>query len=295
METKIEQSILKTVLYADVFDYPLSPDQLWQFLISDNKFTKKDFEKTLSDIKKPIILSNGFYCLLGRESIIEKKIQRKKESEKKFLIAKKAARVISVIPSVLFIGISGGLSMENAEENDDIDIFIITKGNTIWLTRMLTILILKSLGKHRGRLDKKVKDKICLNMFLDEENLSLDRAKRNLYSAHEITQVRPIFSRNNTYEEFLSQNLWVRGFLPNSLPENLQIGKSSNRKKKKQNMNYFLRVIEFIVGKLQARRIKGHLTYETISDGVLAFHPFDYNKVIMSGYNKRLEKYGQKI
>lgn len=291
MEIEIRQSILKTVLYADIFDYPLSSDELWQFLISNEKIKKKDFLRTLNKVKKPIVFSNGFYHLYGRENIVKKRKEKLKENKKKFLIAKRVSRILSAIPSILLIAISGGLSMENADKNDDIDVFIITKRNTIWSTRIFIIFILKLLGKHRTRLDKKVKDKICLNMLLDEERMGLDKGKQNLYSAHEISQMKITFNRNHTHEKFILANLWVKKFIPNA------IGKTE-RKIAKEDRNIFFqlqKIIEPIVRKVQVVKIEKNKSIETISDTLLAFHPFDYDRFVMSAYNKRLKKYGQKI
>ncbi|MBI2195460.1 MAG: hypothetical protein HYU48_00225, partial [Candidatus Levybacteria bacterium] len=47
MESKIRQSILNTVLYADIFEYPLTGEQIWKYLITGEKISREDFEKVL--------------------------------------------------------------------------------------------------------------------------------------------------------------------------------------------------------------------------------------------------------
>ncbi|MEX2013186.1 MAG: hypothetical protein WD967_02175, partial [Candidatus Levyibacteriota bacterium] len=95
MESEIRQSILKTVLYSDIFDYPLTSEQIWKFLLTSKKIKRGKFEKILEDIRWPIVEKNGWYFLKGRENLLKKRCDRRKESERKFKIAKNAVRVLS--------------------------------------------------------------------------------------------------------------------------------------------------------------------------------------------------------
>ncbi len=286
MENDIRQSILKTVLYSDIFDYPLTSYQIWKYLISSRKFKRASFDSVLKNIGSPISTTRGLYFTEGKENIIKEAIKRKKESGKKFVQVYKISRIISFIPFVLFIGVSGGLSMNNAEKKDDIDIFVITKENSIWITRFLIIIILKILGKHRGRRDEKVADKICLNMLIDEKHLSFNSKKQNLYTAHEIVQMVPIFDRNKIHNKFLSKNMWVKKFLQNSIEtKNLKI------KRNYKNNNLFINLFENFAKLIQLIYLRRHRTIEAISEGWLAFHPLDYNKKIDDAYISRLKQY----
>ncbi len=287
MENSLRQSILKTVLYADIFEYPLTSSQIWRYLIASRKFKKQDFDKALKDMGKTVSSRSGLYFLGSRKKLIEKRVIRKKESGKKFSSLYKAAALLSFIPTVSLIGVSGGLSMENADKKDDIDIFVITRSNRLWTTRIFIILILKIIGKHRSRTGKKVTDKICLNMLVDEKNLSFVKRK-DLYTAHEIVQMVPVFDRNKTYARFINANSWVKEFMPNSLPE---------IKNKELSIKYRdpLFIIEFLVKEIQLWYIKKHKSIETVTDGVLAFHPLDYKQNIMEAYLARIKKYGTEI
>ncbi len=294
MENSLRQSILKTVLYADIFEYPLTSSQIWRYLIASRKFKKQDFDKVLKDMGKTVSSGSGLYFLGGRKKLIEKRVIGKKESGRKLSSLYKTAALLSLIPTVSLIGVSGGLSMENADKKDDIDIFVITRSNRLWTTRLFIILILKLTGKHRSRKDKKVADKICLNMLVDEKNLSFVKRK-DLYTAHEIVQMVPVFDRNKTYARFVNANLWVKEFMLNSLPEI----KNKELRIKKENslfiIHYSLFIIEFLVKEIQLWYIKKHKTIETVTNGVLAFHPFDYKQNIMEAYEARIKKYEAEI
>lgn len=286
MESKIRQSIIQTVLYFDIFDYPITAAQIWKYLATAGKIKRRDFEKVLSLINSPVVEKEGWYFLSGRENLIRKRLLREKESRKKLVLIYKAISVLSFIPTVLFIGVSGGVSMHNADKKDDIDIFLITKGNTIWQTRLFSVLILTILRRYRKRSDRQFTNKICLNMLIDERGLIFPKDRQDLYTAHEIIQMKPIFNRNKTYEKFTLSNSWVKEFLPNAV-----IKKSLKIRRKKNNI--VTDVIEFLARSFQFWYIKRHVSRETIKNEMLAFHPEDKKGKILKAYETRLKKYGQ--
>lgn len=284
----IKQSIIKTVLYADIFDYPLNSKQIWKYLIAEKRVNKKEFDEILKNISSPVFSFSDMYFLKGKKKLVNLKIKRRMESGKKLSVAYKIIYILSFIPCVLMIGISGGLSMENSDRKDDIDIFVVTKKNRVWLTRILFIIILKIIKKHRGRKDQAVGNKICLNMLVDEDNLSFAKNK-NIYIAHEISQLIPVFDRNNTYAKFLDENTWVKKFLPNALPE-LNY-KKIKFKKNNEFLKSFFDYLEIIVKKIQLWYINKHITIEKIDNGLLSFHPFNYSEYIIDSYENKIKKY----
>lgn len=287
MESEIEQSILKTVLYSDIFDYPLTPEQIWKYLITGRSIKRKDFGRVLKNIKEPIEEKDGWYFTSGREDLIKKRLKRRKESDRKLSIVQETAKRFFLVPTILMVGVSGGVSMRNADKNDDIDIFVVAKKNSIWLTRLFIILLLKFMGKHRARLDKKVADKICLNMLIDEKNLELPKDRQDLYTAHEVSQMKPVFNKNRTYEKFISKNKWVLDFMPNAV--------RIKNEKQQFAVNYLLFPVEFLVKEIQLWYIKRHLSRETVNSELLAFHSRDYKGKILNVYEERLKNYAQKI
>lgn len=282
-------SILKTLIYSDIFDYPLKKDEIWKFLIG-KKISKESFEKASTEL--PHVKwehRNGFYFLSGREKIVGKRIERKKVSQQKLAEAKKIIKHLSLIPTVLLIGISGGLALENAEKNDDIDLFVIASKDTLWITRLILVFLLIIMGQYRGR-GKKGSAKICLNMLIDEESLSFPKKRQDLYTAHEIIQLRPVLNRNNTYDKFLTANRrWIEKFLPNAI-ERIKNPHSAKALRGRQGPLF---IIEKLAKTLQLWYMKKHRTIETISSHFLAFHPLDYKSFVLKEYNKRLNKYDE--
>jgi len=292
---EIEKAILQTLIYSDIFSYPLSKDELWNFLIN-KKIDKKSFINQLKNLKiEKIKVRNNFYYLSGRESIVNTRIQRNKASRKKIVIAKTIIKKLSFLPTIQFIGISGALSLGNATKEDDIDLFVIASKNRLWLTRLSIIIFLLLRGSYRKRNDQEVSDKMCLNMLIDETALAFPKIRHNLYTAHEIVQLMPIFDRNDMYKKFINANEWIKDYLPNAF------SRGTKRNYTRNNAESIISVVmrsvqrssalENLAKAIQLWFIKKHITNETITDSLLAFHPNDYTKKVLKEYKKRLRIY----
>jgi hypothetical protein len=112
---------------------------------------------------------SGFYFLPGREGLVERKREFFQLSEKKFKIAKRAAWILHFIPTIKMIAICNNFYYR---PQSDIDFFIITKNNRLWLTRFLATIVLEIFGlRARGR---RTADKVCLSFYLSENHLNLE-------------------------------------------------------------------------------------------------------------------------
>lgn len=290
-----EKAIVRTLLYSDIFDYPLSEEEVWKFLISNKDINKTVFDSKIKKINSVVFRKNGFLHIEKNAAAVSKRINKFEESQIKLNLAHKIIKKLFIIPTVIFVGLSGNLSMMNAGKYDDIDLFVITRKDTVWITRLLLILCLKILGKHRKRNDKKVADKFCLNMIVDEEKLSLSKNLRSLYTSHEIAQLKPVMQRGNTYKKFINSNKWIQSYMPNAYEEI----KSQRVKEIEKNLfsdllGDFLSFAFFenLVKLFQTTLIKRNLTKEIIEDKFIALHPKDYKNIILAQYTEKISKYG---
>lgn len=188
--------MFKTLAYADIFDYPLTLEETKKWLIKGDAFV-------------PGKESPDWNYLPGRAELVRLRQRREQSSRKKLANVKKLAMVFRLIPFIKLVCITGALAMNNADKNDDIDLMVVTARNRLWLTRLITSLLLFPWLR-RGQ---KINNRLCLNLWLDESALAIK--SRNLYIAHEICQAKPIFERGNTYQKFIRANLWYKQFLPN--------------------------------------------------------------------------------
>ncbi|OGH08883.1 MAG: hypothetical protein A2152_02735 [Candidatus Levybacteria bacterium RBG_16_35_6] len=275
-----KQAVLKTLKYSDLFNCPQTEEDIKKFLIK--RIKKGDLNKVLSSPQ--ISRKSGFYFLSGRDEIVNLKKRREKESLLKIKKAGRFIKLLSKIPSVLLIGISGSVSVKNAQKNDDIDLFIITETNTLWATRFLMIILLKLCGVYRKRDEKNVKDKFCVNMFLAEDALGLSAERRNMYIAREISQLMPIFQRDKIYEKFILKNDWIGKFMPNSVSCLRKEHARLADEKRKIIGSKIIRILEKPLHSLQIKIIKRHQTKEVVAFNFVAFHPNDLSLLINKRY-----------
>lgn len=284
MDRKVIQAIIKTLCYAEVFSYPLTFPELHTYLLSSKKISKRELLFGLNKNRHLFAEKRGFLTLRGSVQLVEKRIARMKESRLKLGKAITVSGILSHIPTIQLIGISGSLSMYNAKKEDDIDLFFITSKNTLWITRFFVILVLFLLGQKRKPGSVFAQDKICPNMFIAEDALGL--TKRNIYVAHEVAQLKILYEKNYMKERFLRSNKWVLKYLPHAFSvtrNNMELNSSENK------LLGILNVIFFGVQKLYMRK---KMTREIVSINMAFFHPTNFEKSISEMY--KLKKYYRK-
>lgn len=264
----LKSSEISSLIYHDIFDYPLTSSELKKW----RAIPIVDFKKKVTVLKK-----NGFYFLKGKEELLYKRIEREKYSKEKLTIAKKAASILAKIPTINLIALTGALAMNNATKSSDIDLMIITKNNTLWTTRLVSYLLINICGfKVRKPKDSYQEDKLCLNMWLDEEDLVWKSENRNIYSSHEIAQIVPLVNKNNTYEKLLNKNSWILNYWPNAV----KLNKNLKFKKVMSSKTYFF--IEKLAFKLQYFYMKNKISREVITSTQAIFHPNDWSGIVIS-------------
>ena len=178
--------------------------------------------------------------------------------------------------------------MENSSKTDDIDLFIITTKNRLWLSRLLILGILSLSGQRRtvSHNKKQAQGKICPNILVDEDHLIENR--KDIYTAHEILQMKVLWQRDGIYQKYLEDNSWIFKFLPNWVGEKVQSSKF-----KVQNYNSKFKVLDYLENlakKFQLWYMKKPEGMERIEYGALYFHPNDIRPEILKLYRQKISK-----
>jgi hypothetical protein len=294
----VEKAILKTLAYADIFDYPLTLREVHKFLIFNRLSEFKFVQATLfrmSAAKKRIRTdrTGRFYFLSGRKALIDLRNKRERFSQKKLRIARRTASLLKFIPTIKLVGVTGRLAMKNSDDDDDIDLLIISSKGNLWLTRFLVTILLELTGRRRRPEEKRAKDKVCLNMFLSEEGLAVPKNERDLYSAHEVVQMKPLWEKDNTYQKFLKANQWARKYLPDAIPVGMSNLKSQISNRRKIFTFYFLLfTFEHLAKRVQLWYMQRRRTTEVVTDAYVRFHPRSARDWVLLAYQRRLQKLG---
>ena len=289
--------VLKTLLYYDIFNYPLKCKEVFNFL-GTNSITEADVQHTLESLAKDVVVYrfNDLYSVQSNESNIHRRLNGNMEAEKCLDIANRKARLISKFPFVRAVFASGSLSKGYMDERSDIDYFIITAPQRLWIARTFLVvykrLFLKGSHKH-----------FCVNYFVDEDHLEIE--EKNLFTATELATVLPLYGAEH-YTKLIKTNNWLKGFFPNYSSrriENVPVSTRGGFKKALETLinACFGNRIESYFRNLTMKRWKRLYEKEYSKDDFdIAFkskayasknHPRHFQRSIMERYYEKVEQF----
>ncbi|MBP8960936.1 nucleotidyltransferase domain-containing protein [Patescibacteria group bacterium] len=276
-ERDIEEAILGALRYSNIFSYPLSFFQIGLYL--GQKTSIEELQKNLKILvkKKAITKRENVYKLTKVQNVNWN--QKQAQSKKLFKKYSKLLKKLEKIPWIQMIALTGSVAASNPEENDDIDIFIITKKNRLWITRFFIVVYLKAWNTYRT--EQEPNGKICPNLLITENNMVWPQDKQNLYVASEIVRMQPVFDRENAYLRFLTKNKWIEKYFPNFIFEGVE--------KKGEFWTFLpnpLDLVEMLFYLSQRFFMKNKITTEEIKKNFIHFNKYDRT-------NEILEKYGE--
>jgi hypothetical protein len=206
MPVKPEQSIIKALAYFDIFNYPLTQDEIYHFF--DQPVAMEVVGATLFQLveEKRIYRLGSFYSLQPDAALRTRRTMGNLKAELLLTTAYKVGGFLYKFPFVRGIGISGSLSKNFADQHTDIDFFIITCSNRLWIARTLMHLF-KKLTFITGH-----QHWYCMNYYIDEEAMLID--EQNIFTATELVTLLPVCG-NGTMHNFYDRNNWAGNFFPN--------------------------------------------------------------------------------
>ncbi|MES2418181.1 MAG: hypothetical protein V4541_08320 [Bacteroidota bacterium] len=204
----IKQNIIATLTYFDMFDYPLTYHEIFLFL--ESKCEETDLKSAINYLvsHKLVFKFGSFYALKNDHFITVRRTKGNLKAEELIAKAKIVGRLLIKFPYVRGIGISGSLSKNYADDKSDIDLFIITKKNRVWIARTGMHLL-----KKLAFLVKK-QHYFCMNYYVDEQQLEI--VEKNIYTAIEVATLIPL-QGEDAFTAFYSANSWTQAFLPNKV------------------------------------------------------------------------------
>lgn len=201
----LEAALLRTVLYADVFDYALTPLEAHHYLIGQRAEVGavRQALETSTWLRERLSLSQGYLTLRGREALAHHRPVRAHSSRPLWAQARRWARVMAALPGVRLVAVTGALAMENAPPGDDIDLLLVTVRGRTWVTRAWAVAVVRAARLAGAAL--------CPNYVL--ATTALTQAQQDLYTAHDLAQMVPLAGLA-TYALLRAHNPWVTTYLP---------------------------------------------------------------------------------
>jgi hypothetical protein len=206
-----ERAFLQSVVYAALFDYPLTPAQLHQSLIgqpADESALLRWYDGS-AYLQAAIEYADGYFFPRGRRDVLRTRAEREAISHTLLREMAGPLKLVTRMPFVRLVALSGSLAHLNAGDDADLDLFVITCPGRVWTVTVVTLLAARLMGWRK---------RLCLNYVISERALWI--APADLFSANQIVHLQPIIGRDG-YRRFLDANRFVERFYPNFLPRDV--------------------------------------------------------------------------
>jgi hypothetical protein len=206
MMTTRELAIARSVIYASLFDYPITLEQLHRTLLESDQSPAEilavyDGSETLQQM---IDYRDGFFFPIGRGDLVAERARREARSHAFLARHELVLRLVCAIPFTRLVALSGSIAHLNLEPSGDLDLFVITRGQRVWTVTVAILAIAKLL--HRRRT-------ICANFIVADSHFALEQ--QDLFTANQVIHLRPLVGAD-VLEPFAAANPFVKRIYPNA-------------------------------------------------------------------------------
>jgi hypothetical protein len=291
-ENNFREAIVSTIAFFDLFDYPLTPYEIYKYSEDDLSLSEiiSFLEQEIDQADALIRQKNGFYFLIGREEITATRQKRHNYTRRKIKIARRFCRLLKICPFVSLVAVANLIGDNNLRDQSDIDFFIITAPRRLWLARLYCAGLAKILNLRPTAKNKK--DKICLSFYVSADHLNLNDLRlsgADPYFDYWRRGLILLYDKEGIYVQFLEKN----GLSKKSDSAPRPIKKKSSHTS--VLISFFFNFLERLAKKIQLKIMPAALNAAVnnsdgvvVSDTVLKLYLRDHRR-------EYAEKYGNKI
>jgi hypothetical protein len=240
VNTSAADAVLSALAYADLFDYPLSLDEVTRFQVGTRlSHAEVGGQLALLQADGLIMVRDGhspkgtLYCLAGREATFEIRHSRELESQQVWQRARRYFPILTRIPYVRMVAVTGALAVNNIDDRPDIDLLVLAEPGRVWLCRRFLVALV--------RVARLFSDDLCPNYILSTSKLALDQ--RDFFTAHELAQMVPVFGAP-LYRAMLRDNSWAVDFLPRAFDGGAPVARRAQRPSYNGRKRPLVRIVE---------------------------------------------------
>jgi predicted nucleotidyltransferase len=221
-----------------------------------------------------------FYVYNKDFDSVTKRLKGNIQAQNAFYIAKKRAKFIAKFPFVMAVGVSGSLSKGYYDNESDIDFFVITKPNKLWICRTLLMSYKKIFLLNSRKY-------FCINYFISSQQLEIE--EKNRFTATELKTLIPMEGKE-IFSAFYANNLWIKNYF-SKFETNLDT--ISNTKKP------FISKSIVLIKKITLKKWKSKFNLLNNEDFNIALkstqniskhHPSNFQKKVILALNSKIEE-----
>jgi hypothetical protein len=199
----MRDAIQRTLLYFDVFHWPLSRAELVRYVApGDPAAVEAACDELIGE--GWVCEDGGWLFLAGEDDSVAARRSASRHAERSWRAASRAAAVLARFPYVRGVLITGGLSKGASAPDADVDFLLLIAPGRVWLAKTL-------LQAWRRTLPPRIRECFCTNYLLSSDALALD--DRNAYTAIELATAIPMYD-GDTCGRLLDENRWGQRYVP---------------------------------------------------------------------------------
>lgn len=289
----LQQRILSTLKFFDLQDLPLTLVELHIFLLQDVAIIRNHvnnqgevtrgnetggqvgLDELLqcldSECQGLVACHKGFYFLPGRQDIVEKRLNNYLYGIGREKLVRRFGKMLRHIPFVRGAALAGSQALGQQKPTSDIDLFIITDSEFLWLARTLVTAYFQLIGLRRH--GAKIANRFCLNHYIAAPKEVTEY--KNLYTASEYIKLRPLAYAATVARFQYNNKSWIEFLYPNVQFEKLRLEEPSRLQQflEKLFTNKFGYWLEQRLQKWQLPKIRTTEKFIVVKDDELSFHP----------------------
>ena len=200
-----ELAVLRSVIYASLFEYPLTLPQLRASLVgvAADETTIHRWCRSSAFLRHAIECRDGLYFPRGKGDMVHTRARREELSRELLERNRSLLRFVAAMPFVRMVALSGSLAHLNAERSADLDLFVITAAGRVWSVTLAVLVVSRLMGWRK---------RLCLNYVISERQMAIE--PDDLFSANQIIHLHPV-TGHEVFARFVRANPFVATWYPN--------------------------------------------------------------------------------
>lgn len=298
----LHTAVRTTLAYFDLFDRPLTVQELRRYLYRLPAEHARPSVAELLEVLEDVEFggSAGFWFLAGREAVVPERQRRHRLAERKIRRAIAFARAARFLPTVRMIAVCNRLAYEHSTERGDIDLFLVTRSGTLWITRFVLAAVLAVLDL-RPREGKEA-DMFCLSFNVSEDALDVGPLfihQDDIDLTYWAATLLPVYDPYGVHERFIRANPRVFGAVPGAASPRIPVRRTVPAPRRWTALALpLLRRLEGWSRRFQAARfpraIRDRANTDTcvvIGPDILKFHVTDRREQYARVHRERMETF----
>jgi len=209
--TTVRDELEQVFRISSWLDFPFTVDEVAEYFLPGLNLTGDQVKALFTEraIDLPFTLRDRYLLTDISQSIVSR-AKRKLFSAAKLESASRFASTLSrLVPWIEMVAVTGSVAYGSARKWDDIDLFIVTKHDRLWLSLSLALILVR-LGKLLRIRDADLLS-FCLSYAHDDIGFLQESSKSKFAPlfARELLKAQPLVGTRK-YKQILEGNEWIK-------------------------------------------------------------------------------------